>query len=240
MLTNNWLKRCDKSIQELVRLEKKLLRCLNLECKPFSSSIVKTDLVKRTQKTESMHNGLVLIAISWEIFLSQMLSVLLQLYYSGSYFQKLKERRWPNSVKCLSKQTNRNSERGLSAGSTHTITKSLSSRVLPAWTNTSPHPPHIWSWYVPKYLPNISKVISKLSSRSPHGVSKYSARYPAPKLSLVSTPSCPQEIKLSMNCPDVVQSCPKCFLLVVTTWIEWVLLFLMQLHYLKLSSTKFF
>ena len=153
-------------------LEKKLPRCLNLECKPFSSSMVKTDLIKRTQKIESMHNGLILIAISWEILLSQVLSVLLQLYYSGSYFQKLKERRWPNSVKCLSKQTNRNNERGHSAVSTHTTTKSLSSRVLPTWTNSSPHPPPTCLWYVPRYLPNSSKVISKLSSRSIHWVSK--------------------------------------------------------------------
>ena len=105
--------------------QKNVLRSLNLECKPFSSSMVKTDLIKRTQKIESMHNRLILMAISWEIFLSQVLSVLLQLYYSGSYFQKLKERHWLNSVRCLSKQTNRNNERGHSAVSTHTITKSL-------------------------------------------------------------------------------------------------------------------
>ena len=149
-----------------------------------------------------MRNGLMLIAISLKILLSQVLSVLLQLYYYGCYFQKPKERRWPNSVKCLSKQTNRNSERGLSAGSTHTITKSLSSRVLTAWANRSPHPPPIWPWYVPKYLPNSSKVISKLSSRSPHGVSKYSARprYPAPKLSLVCTPV----PKKSLSCRWIV------------------------------------
>ena len=91
----------------------------------------------KTQKIESMHNGLILIAISWEILLSQVLSVLLQLYYSGSYFQKLKERHWLNSVRCLSKQTNRNNERGHSAVSTHTITKSLveisSPRVAPVF-----------------------------------------------------------------------------------------------------------
>ena len=64
-----------------------------MECKPFSSSMVKTDLIKKTQKIESMRNGLMLIAISLKILLSQVLSVLLQLYYSGPYFQKPKERR---------------------------------------------------------------------------------------------------------------------------------------------------
>ena len=34
--------------------KKNLLRSLNLECKPFSSSMVKTDFIKKTQKIESI------------------------------------------------------------------------------------------------------------------------------------------------------------------------------------------
>ena len=137
--------------------QKNVLRSLNLECKPFSSSMVKTDLIKRTQKIESMHNGLILIAISWEILLSQVLSVLLQLYYSGSYFQKLKERRWRTlSGVCQNKQIEIMKEDTLPFIPHHykkfdrNIQSPSSSRVLPTLINSSPHPPPACVWYVPK------------------------------------------------------------------------------------------
>ena len=44
--------RCDTIILELVRLEKNLFRCRNLECKPFSSSMVKTDLIKKNTENQ--------------------------------------------------------------------------------------------------------------------------------------------------------------------------------------------